>query len=71
MINMLKRDFSFMNVGFFIATNIRGMSVHKLTSHVNRLYISICHRSRAEKEALKWNRNELHDLRSNSFHMIR
>ena len=46
-------EFSFMNVGFFIAANVCGRAIHKIISNVNCLYISGCHKSRAEKEALK------------------
>ena len=67
----INREFNFMNVGFFIAANVWGMSKHKLSSNINRLYISKCHRSRAEKKALKWTQNELHYSKSNSCHVIR
>ena len=56
---------------FFIVASVWGMSIHKLSSNVNRLYISKCHRSRTEKEALKWTGNELLYLKWNSCHLIR
>ena len=64
-------QFSFMNVGFFIAANVRVMSVHRLTRILNRLYIPQCDLNRAEKETFKWIQNEFYDLKSNSCHVIR
>ena len=65
------RDFSFMNVGVFIAANVLWVFTYKLTRHLNRLYIRKCSLNRAEKEAFKWTQNEFHDLKSNSCHVIR
>ena len=56
----VNREFSLKNVGFFIAANVWGMAIHKLTSNVIHVYISKCHRSRSAKEAFKWTRTELH-----------
>ena len=36
----VNREFSFKNVGFFIAANVWGMAIHKLTSNVIHVYIS-------------------------------
>ena len=65
----VNREFNFMNVGFCIAVNVWGMSIHKLSNNVNRLYFPKCHPSRAEKDALKWIWNELHYLKSNCCHV--
>ena len=64
-------EFSFMNVGCFIAANVWGISRNKLTRNLNRRYIPKCDLSRAEKETFKWIQNEYHDLKSDSCNMRR
>ena len=67
----VNREFIFMNAGIFNATNVWEMSIHKLSRNLNRLCITECELRRAEKEASKWIKNELHDMKSDSCYVIR
>ena len=67
----VNRKFMFMNAGISITSNVWEMSIYKLSRNINRLYIPEFPLRRAEKEATKWMKNELYDLKSNSCHVTR